>query len=115
MHQLRRALVVAVVLAAPAGALAACSSGPPTPSDPVLANGQEIYNRRCQACHGPKGEGVTAPAFFGIADRLTLEQHEAVIRNGRDGTRMTAFGEILTDTEIEAVARYEREVLGIRD
>lgn len=96
-------------------AAGACSSGPGTPSDPVLAKGQEIYNQRCQACHGPSGEGVSAPAFYGIANRLTLEKHEQTILEGRAGTRMPGFKDSLTADEVEAVARYEREVLGVKD
>lgn len=113
MHRARRAAAVGVLGLAAVG-VAACTSGPPTPTDPVLAKGQQIYNNRCQACHGPSGEGVTAPAFYGIAERMTLEQHEAVIAQGRDGTRMPAFADSLSQDDIEAVARYEREVIGVR-
>ena len=46
---------------------------------------------------------------------MTLEQHEAVIAQGRDGTRMPAFADSLSQDDIEAVARYEREVIGVRN
>jgi len=115
MHLRRRLVASSLLLVTVLAGVAACSSGPERPSDPVLAKGQDVYNQRCQACHGPEGEGITAPAFFGIADRLSLDQHEATIRDGREGTRMAGFGETLSDSEIEAVARYEREVLGVRD
>lgn len=93
-------------------ALASCSSeGPATPSDPVLAEGQDIYERQCATCHGVDGGGGLGSPLEGIEDRLDLDAHIAVIVEGRPGTNMPAFEDRLTADQIEAVARYEREVL----
>jgi mono/diheme cytochrome c family protein len=48
----------------------------------------------------------------GIANRMSFETHVAKVANGVDGTRMPAWKGILSDDEITAVVRYEREVLG---
>jgi len=96
--------------------LAACgddSGGGATPSDPELANGQDVFNSNCARCHGPNGEGGVGPAlgngrveeaYPDIADQI------AVITDGRNG--MPAWGDELSEQEIHDVARYERELLG---
>ena len=94
------------------------SSTPATPSDPVLAKGQTIYNTKCASCHGPGGNGGMGPKLAGVvANRYpNIEDQMNVIRSGRGS--MPAFGgtsaSALSDSDIEAVARYEREVLGTK-
>lgn len=104
--------MLVVAAAAAVLALSACSSdAPATPTDPVLAEGQDIYNRQCASCHGTSGQGGVGASMEGVADRLTLDEHMATVANGREGTSMPAFKDRLTPEEIEAVSRYEREVL----
>jgi mono/diheme cytochrome c family protein len=103
-------------------------------TDPVLAEGQEIYAAQCAGCHGGSGEGNTGRPLAGEV-YLTfpdIEGHIAWITNGspaagtpygdpnrpggqhisQDGFgEMPAFGDSLTEEQILAVARYEREVL----
>jgi mono/diheme cytochrome c family protein len=109
-----RAVFVVVVVAAVALAAAACSSSGTgsTPSDPVLAQGQQIYKQKCSSCHGSKGQGG---AGMKLAGRVTqdfpdIQDQIAVIADGRGG--MPAWKSQLSDDEMEAVARYERECLG---
>jgi mono/diheme cytochrome c family protein len=103
----------------------------------ALAFGQEIYEGKggCAACHGATGGGGTGPAFSGGEIVLTfpdLEEHEIFVQEGaigrvgdsygdpdREGGQRTvdlgampAFGESLSESELFAVVRYEREVLG---
>jgi cytochrome c551 len=109
-----RALVVVVVVAVSALVLVACGSngGGATPSDPVLARGQQVYKDHCSTCHGSKGQGGTGMKLAGkvatnypnIADQI------AVISNGRSS--MPGWKNSLSADDIEAVARYERECLG---
>ena len=47
--------------------------------------------------------------MVGVADRLSLDEHLAVVREGRGN--MPAGTARLTDEEIEAVVDYERDVL----
>jgi len=106
-------LVAAVLLATPI-ALAACgSSGPPTPSDPVLAQGQQVFTARCASCHGVDGGGGIAPALAGrMTERFPDPADQvALITNGVPGTSMRAFEDVLSAEEIDAVVRYTRESL----
>ena len=75
-------------------------------------DGQNIYESNCARCHGPNGEGgVGMPLGDGaVEDSLTLEGQIEVITEGRNS--MPAWGDQLSDEEIEAVATYEREELG---
>ena len=100
-------------------------------TDPVLAQGEEIYSS-CAGCHGTTGEGGTGPALSGGEVLLTFpdpQQHIAWVTEGSPGGGtpygspdrpggqqisqggMPAFGEQLSEEEIIAVVRYEREVL----
>ncbi len=81
--------------------------------EPAGPDGGAVYEARCVACHGAAGEGGVGPAlgdgavaaaYPDIADQI------AVITNGRNA--MPAWGEILSDEEIAAVAAYERDELG---
>lgn len=108
--------VIPVVLAfGVAITVAACGGGEvATPSDPVLAKGQKVYNERCAQCHGTKGQGGTGMKLGGGAAAQKFPDIQAqlkVIREGRKGTSMAAWGGVLPDDDIQAVARYEREVL----
>ena len=106
-----RPLVAATLAIAAAAALAlsACSSAA-VPSDPKLAQGQEVYNTNCVACHGSGGGGGTGPRLIGIGDRMTEEQEIATITDGVAGTAMPAWGGRLSPEEIEAVAAYTRSL-----
>ncbi len=112
-----RALLAGLVVVGASTVFAACAGGstPATPSDPVLAKGQTIYNTKCASCHGPGGNGGMGPKLAGVvANRYpNIEDQMAVIRGGRSS--MPAFGgtsaSALSDDDIRAVARYEREVL----
>lgn len=107
---------------------------PSEPLDPVLAEGQQIFAAQCAGCHGGSGAGGSGPPLTEV--NLTFsdpQQHLDWIVNGspapgtpygdpdRPGGQkisqqgwgaMPGFGNVLTDEEIVAVARYEREVIG---
>jgi mono/diheme cytochrome c family protein len=103
-------LLGAVGMAVAAGA---CGGGPATPDDPVLAQGQQIYQARCASCHGANGGGGLGPRLAGrMTERFpAIDDQIALVTNGVRGTNMRAFGEVLTPEEIEAVVRYTREAL----
>lgn len=106
-----RSTLLALGLGATAALLGACSSGPEKPTDAVLAQGQEVYNRNCASCHGTKGQGGLGPALQGVSSRLTFEQEVETVAKGRKGTQMQAWEGKLTAEEIDAVVRYTREIL----
>lgn len=103
---------IALVAAAAAGA-AGCSSEetPAAPSDPVLAEGQQVYNSQCAGCHGRAGgggfgsklAGEVTEAYPDISDQIAL------IAAGKG--QMPGFEGRLSDEQLEAVALYTREVL----
>jgi mono/diheme cytochrome c family protein len=95
--------------------------------------GQEIFEVRCEVCHGPEGQGkegagtTSDPWHQGMAlwkgDVRTLDerQHFLTIQNGRRFAFMPAFGEApaqgipapsypLKDSQIAAVLTYERSL-----
>ncbi len=80
----------------------------PIQGDTVL--GAKIYDRDCSECHGSSGEGVTGtalgnPAMLSMTSDAFLRH---AIVNGRQETEMAAFGEHLSDAEIDAVTAYIR-------
>lgn len=80
--------------------------------DQGLLDGREVYASNCATCHGLEGDGGQGPKLSDgdIAERYPdIEEQIDVVTNGRN--QMPAFGGDLSDTEIENVARYEREVL----
>jgi mono/diheme cytochrome c family protein len=109
-HRLRPLLVVLVALLAIP--LAACGGDDSTEGAGGAPDGQAIYESNCARCHGPDGEGGQGlPLGNGaVEESLTLDEQIDTITNGRNG--MPAWGDQLSDDEIEAVAHYEREELG---
>jgi mono/diheme cytochrome c family protein len=93
----------------------ACSDdgGEAPPVDPAavaaadLDVGRQVYDQRCAVCHGRDGGGGVGPSLEGVADDLALDRHVQIVRRGREG--MPSFDGQLSDDEILAVVRYERE------
>ncbi len=82
--------------------------------DELYAQGEEVYNRSCAACHQANGEGLpgTFPSLHeGIAVG-PIQDHIDVVVNGVPGTAMQAFGEQLSEVDIAAVVTYERNAWG---
>ena len=101
-------LVAAVLLIAGCGGDEGTSAGPVPQQD----LGRTVYAENCAACHGRSGGGGMGPK---LADGAVVERypdvadHRAVVVNGRGA--MPAWGDRLSDAEIDAVVRYEREGL----
>ena len=83
-----------------------------TIDDPVLVEGRDIYTRNCASCHGPAGDGGVGLKLSEGAVIETFADIEAQIELVRDGrNNMPAYGDRLTEEQIDAVVRYTREVL----
>jgi cytochrome c oxidase cbb3-type subunit 3 len=72
--------------------------------------GGKLYTDNCAACHGDNGEGNIGPAI-GNPAMLSLTTDAFIqyaIINGRDGTDMPAFSDMLSTGEINAVTAFIR-------
>lgn len=121
MKSVFRLFVLVFVVAGSLLAINACAGDPefviPLDADgnpdAVLATGAEIWTARCATCHGRTGNGGTGPR---LADGRVTEKYPefsvqtSIITNGVGG-RMPSFAEKLSAEEIDAVARFTREVL----
>jgi len=75
------------------------------------------YSHRCAVCHGPDGRGQTPHGIESKAQDFTTEAwqksitDEQILRtitNGKEGTRMRAFGGYLSPAEIASLVPYLR-------
>lgn len=76
----------------------------------------DVYQRACSRCHGPRGEGgpPATPGQPGPRDftdaawqgSRSSEEIVSVVRSGKGP--MPAFGEVLTEGEIDAVVSQVR-------
>lgn len=103
--------------------------------DPVVARGKSVYAANCSGCHGAAGGGGSGRPLTSVIETFPdRADHIAWVVNGSpaagtpygapgraggqrlsqsDGyAAMPAFGESLSEEDIAAVVRYEREVLG---
>ncbi|MCQ6273652.1 cytochrome c [Bacillus sp. V3B] len=56
-------------------------------TEQATATPEEIYQKSCIGCHGEQYEGASAPALTGVGDRLSKEEIEDVVVNGRTGEK----------------------------
>ena len=81
----------------------------------LMARGEEVYNTQCVACHQADGKGMP-PAFPALADSALVNGPAAaqieLVLNGKPGTAMQAFGNILSETDIAAAITYTRNSFG---
>jgi len=79
------------------------------------ANGAAIFKKNCMMCHGADGKGFPALKTPDFTDpkwqsSTTDKEMREVIKNGKKGTTMAAFGAKLKDDEISAVVAYIRSL-----
>jgi len=75
-----------------------------------IDRGREIFAAECTQCHGPNGQGGTAPA---VGNPVFLANStDAFIRhsiaNGREDTPMAAYAGVLSVQDIDAVTAFLR-------
>lgn len=85
-----------------------------TKSD-LMSKGKEVFNSQCATCHQASGKGMP-PAFPALDGNAIVngpidEQIKTVVF-GRSGTAMTAFGGILSESDIAAAITYTRNAWG---
>lgn len=122
---MKRLLLAAALAAA---SITACASDTETVSEAVIERGGELYQATCASCHGadlagapdwktPNGDGsYSAPPHnssghtWHHSDRVLIE----IIRDGSDvrQSQMPAFGDQLTDEDIEAILEFIKSSWG---
>jgi len=83
--------------------------------DELMDLGENIYATQCATCHQADGQGL-APGFPALAGSAIatgpVQDHIEVVLNGREGTAMQAWGEMLSETDIAAALTYTRNAFG---
>lgn len=91
----------------PAAKLAELAASPE-----AVEKGRQVYGNTCLFCHGPEGVGARAPnlveGMFKPGRDGEVPYAYNVIVDGRAGTIMGAFKEVLSDEEIWDVMAYLR-------
>ena len=67
---------------------------------------EKLWKVRCIACHGLYGDMGTNGAANLQEVTSTFDYRVNIITNGSESGIMTPFGDILSEEEIEALARY---------
>ena len=86
------------------------------------AEGGKLFQANCAFCHGADGSGRNWIGAFlephardltdaGFMSGMTRERLRRVIREGLTGTSMPAWGSVLDERQIEAVAQYIHEAI----
>lgn len=117
--KLLTAAVLAIAATTHGGVVVTASIADTPPSAPTSAQleaGRKIYNFRCYFCHGYSGNAQTVAASFLTpspvdftgtkAATFTPEHIVSVLQNGKPGTAMNSFRNVLTDAEMEQVAAF---------
>lgn len=82
----------------------------PTSSERGIESlGASVFRMSCSSCHGLRGQGAIGPDLVGIADRMTVAEHEEIVREGKP-PHMPSFATTLSDEEIDAVIEFERNL-----
>lgn len=97
------------------GALMALMPDPDAAPAPAISDGEDeslgasVFRMSCSSCHGLRGQGAIGPDLVGIADRMTVAEHEEIVREGKP-PHMPGFATTLSDEEIDAVVEFERNL-----
>jgi cbb3-type cytochrome c oxidase subunit III len=86
--------------------------GSTLPAAPV-SDGAALCQQNCAMCHGADGKGFVAiktPDFTDPKWQASVKDKEIaeVIKNGKKGTPMPAFGGKLKEEDIQTLVRYIR-------
>lgn len=83
--------------------------------DELMAHGADVYATQCATCHQQNGQGL-APAFPALAGSSVatgpVSEHIRVVLEGRNGTAMRGFSDMLSPQDIAAALTYTRNAWG---
>lgn len=76
--------------------------------EPVAANATapQIFQQKCQGCHGDKGQGKNGPALTKVAQKPDAELHQ-IIHDGHD--KMPSFAKQMTEAQIDSLVAYVKK------
>ena len=81
----------------------------------LMDRGENVYDKQCATCHQADGKGL-GEAFPALAGSEVatgpVEEHIRVVLEGRAGTAMQAYAEVLTPSDIAAALTYTRNAFG---
>jgi PQQ-dependent dehydrogenase (methanol/ethanol family) len=102
---------VLICVAVPSAQQSDTTRNPLGTNPAAIAAGQQLYNRTCQACHGPAGVGERGPALNTGAFAHGREDGDLfhVIRDGVTGSQMPPFRE-LSDEQVWQLVSYVRSL-----
>ncbi|GAB4503011.1 MAG: hypothetical protein Fur0043_00030 [Anaerolineales bacterium] len=95
----------------PTGAIPAPDVPIPT-TEESIALGAELYSANCSRCHGPEGQGKPIAPSINVKSFLTSTTDQAmqqIIMLGVPGTAMPAWGDRMTEAEIQAIVGFIRQ------
>lgn len=90
----------------------------PAPDVPIptteesIALGAQLYSANCSRCHGPEGQGKPIAPSINVKSFLTSTSDQAlqqIITLGVPGTAMPAWGDRMTEAEIQAIVGFIRQ------
>ena len=84
-------------------------------ANPAPDAGGDLFKQKCAMCHGADGKGFPAlktPDFTDPKVQASLSDKEMteVIKKGKPGTAMPAFGEKLSEDQIKSLVTYIRSL-----
>jgi cytochrome c oxidase cbb3-type subunit 3 len=99
-----------MVLAGALMSVLAFASVPPTPDD-----AGDLFKSKCSMCHAPDGKGFSAIKTPNFTDPKWQESRKDAeikdtIKNGKKDTMMKAFGDKLSDAEIDSLVKFIRSL-----
>lgn len=96
----------------PAGSLPEPDLPPIVSTDAeVLLRGEQLYDVACAGCHGPSGEGSRMAPALNTQSFLTQTPDQAIkaiIAQGVSNTRMPAWGNRLSDADLNSLVSFIR-------
>lgn len=88
--------------------------------NPKIQQGKAVFQKNCVSCHGERGEGLNIPGANKPPRNLASPQARAdltrarlvdAVTNGKSGTLMISYRDLLKKKEIEAVVNYIDAIL----
>lgn len=77
-----------------------------TADELVTDETRELFATNCASCHGPSGTGLTGPSLLDAVARYGTDGVAEIIHDGREQRGMPAWGDRLTDDEIDALVAF---------